>query len=232
MSRPPAGKLFLVSTPIGNREDITLRALEILKAADIIVCEEVKVGRRMLASYGIYREIVQLNEHNETEQTENVLALLSEGRSVALISDAGAPLFADPGTRLVQCCIEKDIPVTAIPGADSLIPALQLSGFSIDSFVFIGWLSQKKDIRRKQLRELTEEKRLLVFYEAPYRIRALLGDARQILGSERRAAVAFDLTMDKERVYRDTLGNLAGYFERNPRKGEFVLMVEGIHSKL
>ncbi len=221
------GILYLVSTPIGNSGDITLRALEILKTADVIVCEEVKEGRRLLASYDVNREVLPLNEHNEDEQTDVIVETLSGGNTVALISDAGAPLIADPGTRLVQRCIELQIPVTSLPGANSIIPALQLSGFSIESFLFVGWLSPKKDLRRKQLIELKQEKRLLVILEAPYRVKALLRDVSHILGAQRKAAVTFDLTTDKETVYRDTLGSLTTYFERNTRKGEFVLIIEG-----
>jgi len=219
--------LYLVSIPIGNPKDISLRALEILRAVDCIVCEEIKAGRKILGGYDIQREVIPLNEHNEVEQTDEVVALLKEGKSVALISDAGSPLIADPGTRLVQECIEKKIPVTSIPGANSIIPALQLSGLSIDSYVYVGWLSPKKEIRQKQLRELKNEKRILVILEAPYRIKPLLRDLKNIFGSKRNAVIAFDLTTSKETVYRDSLGALAKHFERNPRKGEFVVIIEG-----
>ena len=227
MSRLQSGTLYLVSTPIGNRGDITLRALEVLQSADVIVCEEVKEGRRLLSSYDLTREVIPLNEHNEEEQTEAIVEMVAAGKHVALISDAGSPLIADPGTRLVQRCIELKMPVTSLPGADSITPALQLSGFTVDSYVYVGWLSPKKEIRRKQLKELRHEKRLLVILEAPYRIKALLRDVSQILGRDRRAAVAFDLTTNKETVYRDTLGALTAYFERNPRKGEFVIIIAG-----
>lgn len=227
MSDTKTGMLYLVSTPIGNTGDITLRALEVLKSADVIVCEEIKEGRRMLASFDIYRDLLPLNEHNEEKQTDEIVNLLSEGKSVALISDAGAPLIADPGTRLVQRCIEQKITTTSLPGANSIIPALQLSGFSVESFLYVGWLSPKKDMRRKQLLELRTEKRLLVILETPYRLKALLRDVSKIFGTQRRAAVAFDLTTEKETVYRDSLGSLVHYFERNPRKGEFVLILEG-----
>jgi len=227
MKNSNSGKLYLVSTPIGNAGDITLRALELLKTTDLIVCEELKEGRRLLASCNVNRETIPLNEHNEEKQTDEILAALQSGKTVALISDAGAPLIADPGTRLVQRCIELNIPVTSVPGANSIVPALQLSGFSIDSFLYVGWLSPKKEIRRNQLRDLKAEKRLLVILEAPYRAKTLLRDASSILGTNRKAALAFDLTTDKETIYRDTLGRLASLFERNPRKGEFVLIIKG-----
>ncbi len=227
MKQSNSGILYLVSTPIGNINDITLRALDVLRSADLIVCEEVKEGRKLLSGYDITRDVIPLNEHNEHEQTGEIIDFLVNGKSIALISDAGAPLLADPGTRLVQRCIEMQIPVTSLPGANSIIPALQLSGFSLDSFLYAGWLSPKKEIRRKQLKDLKTEKRLLVILEAPYRIKPLLRDVSRIFGSGRRAAVAFDLTTEKETIFRDTLGALATHFERNPRKGEFVIVIEG-----
>ncbi len=227
MKHSKSGMLYLVSTPIGNNNDITLRALDILKAADMVVCEEVKEGNRLLTTYNIARDVIPLNEHNEQEQTDEIITFLVNGKTVALISDAGAPLLADPGTRLVQRCIEMKIHVTSLPGANSIIPALQLSGFSLDTFLYVGWLSPKKEIRRKQLKDLKKETRLLVILEAPYRIKPLLRDVSQIFGTGRKAAIAFDLTTNKETIYRDTIGALTTYFERNPRKGEFVLVIEG-----
>ncbi len=227
MKSTSSSTLYLVSVPIGNSRDITLRALDILQAVDIIVCEEIKEGKRCLSTYEIDRDVLPLNEHNEEEQTESILNMFAEGKSVALISDAGTPLIADPGTRLVQRCIEKNIRVTSVPGANSILPALQLSGFSVDSFLYVGWLSPKKELRQKQIRELKNEKQLSVILEAPYRIKPLLRDLKNIIGSNRMAAVAFDLTTDKETVYRDTLGTLYKHFDRNPRKGEFVVILQG-----
>lgn len=232
MNRSNSGMLYLVSTPIGNSNDITLRALAILQAADTVVCEEEKEGKRLLTTCNIARDVIPLNEHNEEEQTDGIIAILASGKTVALISDAGAPLLADPGTRLVQRCIAMNIPVTSLPGANAVIPALQLSGFSIDSFLYVGWLSPKKELRRKQLKELRKETRLLVILEAPYRIKPLLRDVSLTFGTERKAAAAFDLTTNKETIYRDTVGALTTYFERNPRKGEFVLIIEGAQSHL
>jgi 16S rRNA (cytidine1402-2'-O)-methyltransferase len=222
-----SGILYLVSTPIGNPDDITRRALRVLHEADLLVCEELKIGRRLLASYGIQRDIEPLNEHNENEKTAELVAALQSGRTVALFSDAGAPLLADPGTQLVQRCITAGIRVTSVPGANSLIPALQLSGFSIDQFLYLGWLSPKREIRRKQLHRYRDEQRLLILYEAPYRLRPLLDDLTSIFGGGRRAAVAFDLTTEREKIYRDTLAALQTTFSRNPRKGEFVCIIEG-----
>jgi 16S rRNA (cytidine1402-2'-O)-methyltransferase len=227
MTGPGYGTLYLVSTPIGNVRDITLRALDTLRSADVIVCEELKAGRRLLSAYDLERDLLPLNEHTEAEQTPELVDMLRSGRNIALISDAGMPLIADPGTRLVQRCIEEGVGVTSLPGPDSILPALQLSGFAIDSFLFVGWLSPKKDIRRRQLHRLKSENRLLVFLEAPYRLLPLLRDLERILGGNRRAAVAFDLTTERETVYRDRLTPLLKKFERNPRKGEFVVIIGG-----
>jgi 16S rRNA (cytidine1402-2'-O)-methyltransferase len=226
------GQLYLVSTPIGNYGDITLRALEVLKQADILVCEEYKEGRKLLSRYGIDRSVRVMNEHNEQEETESILTDLRSGKSVALFADTGTPLFADPGSDLVRRCIDLQIPVTSLPGANSLLPALQLSGFPLHTFLFIGWLSPKKETRRTQLHTLRDERRLMVFLEAPYRLLPLLRDVRNAFGPNRRAAVLFDLTMEHEKVYRGSLDELLKIFERNSRKGEFVLIVAGIQSNL
>ncbi len=221
------GKLYLISTHIGNPDDISLRALKILKSADILVCEEMKIGRRLLAAYQINRDIRSLNEHNETEETEHLLGELEDNKDVALFSDAGTPLFADPGTDLVRRCIERSIPVTAVPGANALLPALQLSGIPLRSFVFAGWLSPKREIRITELDRLKAEPRPVVILEAPYRLIPLLRDVGKSFGPHRKAVIAFDLTTENETIYRDTTGNLYAEFERNPRKGEFVLILEG-----
>jgi 16S rRNA (cytidine1402-2'-O)-methyltransferase len=226
------GRLFLVSTPIGNYGDITLRALDVLKKADLLVCEEYREGRRLLSQYGIDRSVRILNEHNETEETDSIFADLEAGKQVALFTDAGTPLFADPGHNLVRRCLDTGIPVTSLPGANSLLPALQLSGFAFNSFVFIGWLSPKKEIRRSQLNALNDERRLMVMLEAPYRLLPLLRDLRNAFGPDRRVAVLFDLTTERESAYRGSLKEIAGHFERNPRKGEFVLIVAGKEADL
>lgn len=145
------GKLYLVATPIGNYEDITLRALNVLKSVDFIICEEFKDARRFLSQYQITKELFSLNEHNEKEVADELLFKIVEGKSAALISDCGTPLFSDPGHLLVELCISQNIDVVPIPGANSILPALTGSGLDFEKFYYYGWLSPKKDIRKQQL---------------------------------------------------------------------------------
>ena len=157
------GKLYLVSTPIGNYDDITLRALKILKEVDSIICEEYKEAGRLLSHFDIHKELISLNEHNESEIVNDIVIKLSEAKSAALISDCGTPLFSDPGHLLVELCISQNIDVIPIPGANSLLPALTGSGLDFEKFYYYGWLSPNKQIRRKQLIDLKELKKLLFY---------------------------------------------------------------------
>lgn len=164
------GMLYLVPTPIGNWEDITLRTLRILKEVELMVCEEYKEGRALLKKIDLEKPLENLNEHNAVEATKRIIGYLLDGKSVALISDSGTPVFSDPGTELVQAAIHHGVRVVPLPGASSLLPALVGSGFSLDSFLFVGWLSPKKDVRRKQLGTLKHETRTAVIMETPYRL--------------------------------------------------------------
>src|SRR3990170_7422497 len=175
-------KLYLVSTPIGNYEDITLRALRILKEVDFIICEEFKEARRLLSQYRIEKELFALNEHNENEIANEILLKILNGKSAALISDAGTPLFSDPGHLLVELCISQGIDVIPAPGANSLLPALIGSGFDFEKFYYYGWLSPKKNIRRKQLLDLKRRKEVIVLLDTPYRLQRLLTDVVNIFG--------------------------------------------------
>src|SRR3972149_4390444 len=149
-----SGTLYLVSTPIGNDDEISLRALKILRDADVVVCEEQRAGRRLLERHGIQKPLETLNEHNERASTRWIVDRLREGKSIALISDAGTPFFSDPGKFLVREAIVADLKIVPVPGANSLLPALIVSGFPIDNFLFFGWFSPKKDVRRRQLQSL------------------------------------------------------------------------------
>lgn len=223
-----AGTLYLVSTPIGNPEDITRRALRVLAEADVVVCEERKEGERLLARYGIRgKPLETLNEHNEAAASWHVLEHLRAGRTVALVSDAGTPLFSDPGRILVAQAIEAGLPIVPVPGPSSLLPALTVSGFPVDSFVFCGFLSPKANRRRTELHALRQEGRTMVLMDTPYRLGALLRDVAEVLGAGRRVCVAFNLTMPDEAVFRGTAGELAEAVARKNLKGEFVLVVEG-----
>ncbi len=223
-----AGSLYLVSTPIGNYEDITHRALRILREADVVVCEERKEGERLLAHYGIRGKIVELlNEHNEAAASWHILEHLSDGRNVAVVSDAGTPVFSDPGRILVQRAIESGITIVPVPGASSLLPALTVSGFPLDSFVFYGFLSPKSNRRRTELHALRQEKRTMILMDTPYRLAALLKDVAEVLGGDRKVCVAFNLTMPDETIFRGTALELSAAVAKKNLKGEFVLVVEG-----
>jgi 16S rRNA (cytidine1402-2'-O)-methyltransferase len=220
------GKLYLVSTPIGNYEDITIRGLNILKFVDFIICEEFKESRRMLAFYQIEKELLSLNEHNEKEVVDDILLKLVEGKTAALISDCGTPLFSDPGHLLVDLLISAKIQVIPVPGANSLLPSLIGSGFDIEKFYYYGWLSPNKDKRRQQLYKLKSVKEVIVILDTPYRLRQLLADVVKMMGKHLRAVVAFQLTMDGERFYRGSTADLLEIAEEKKLKGEFVLIIE------
>ena len=220
------GKLYLVSTPIGNYEDITIRALNILKSVDFIICEEFKEARRMLSFYQIEKELVSLNEHNEKDVVNDILLKLIEEKTAALISDCGTPLFSDPGHLLVDVLISQKIQVVPVPGANSLLPALSGSGFDFEKFYYYGWLSPNKDKRRQQLYKLKSIKEVIVILDTPYRLRQMLADVVKVLGKHLRAVVAFQLTMENERFYRGTVGDLLQVAEDKKLKGEFVLIID------
>jgi len=220
------GKLYLVSTPIGNYDDITLRALKILKDVDFIICEEYKEARRLLSHYQIEKEIVSLNEHNEKVVTDEILREIIDGKTAALISDAGTPLFSDPGHLLVELCISNNIDVIPIPGASSLLPALIGSGLNFEKFCYYGWLSPKKEIRRKELNHLKNIKETIVLLDTPYRLKTLLSDIVKIMGKKIRIILAFQLTMDNEKFYRGTAEEILKTAEKENLKGEFVLIID------
>jgi len=226
------GILYLVATPIGNYDDITFRALNVLKAADVVVYEERREGQRLLSHYGIPdKPIESLNEHTESAAAFHIIEYLVAGKSVALISDAGTPVFSDPGQFLVRKAIENNIRVVPIPGASSLLPALTVCGFPIDQFLFYGFLSSKGHLRVSELRRLKSEERTMVFMDTPYRLVPLLKDLSEMFGQGRRLCVAFNLTMPDEQVFRGSAGEVYRLFEKKQMKGEFVIVVEGAASK-
>lgn len=218
--------LFLVSTPIGNHDDITVRALKILNEVDFIICEEFKEARRLLSNYKIEKELISLNEHNEKEIINEVLLKILEGKSAALISDCGTPLFSDPGHLLVEVCISQNVNIIPVPGANSLLPALVGSGLDFEKFYYYGWLSPKKDIRRKQLFDLKKIKETIVLLDTPYRLKSLLTDIVKVLGKKIKIVLAFQLTMKSEKFYRGTAEEILNIVEGNNLKGEFVLMID------
>ena len=226
-----AGTLFLIATPIGNWEDITLRALRVLKEVDLVVYEERKEGSRLLRHYGIEKPVESLNEHNEAAASQVILQRLSLGSSVALISDAGTPVFSDPGQILVTKAIQNGIRIVPLPGASSLLPALTVSGFPLQQFLFQGFLSPKRPRRLAELKGLKPEPRTIVLMDAPYRLVQLVRDIADVFGSTRRICVAFDLTLPTEEILRGTAPELHKRFAKEERKGEFVLMIEGMSKR-
>jgi 16S rRNA (cytidine1402-2'-O)-methyltransferase len=218
-------KLYIVSTPIGNFEDITLRAITTLKEVDFIVCEEFKEARRLLSNFKIEKELVSLNEHNEKESSQEVFLKIKEGKSAALISDCGTPLFSDPGHLLIQLCINAQIDVIPIPGASSILPALVGSGFKIDKFYYAGWLSPKNEQRRKELLRLKSIKELIVLMETPYRLKTILSDVIKVFGGNKKIVIAFDLTLPNEKFYRDNAASLLKLVSDKKLKGEFVILI-------
>lgn len=219
-------KLFIVSTPIGNYDDITLRAINILKEVDFIICEEFKEARRLLSHFKIDKDLFSLNEHNEDEASEEILKKLKENKSAALISDCGTPLFSDPGTKLIQLCIGSNVEVIPVPGASSIMAALVGSGFPLDKFYYAGWLSPKSDIRKKELLRLKSFKEIIVLMETPYRLKAILTDIVKIFGSNTRLVVGFDLTLPTEKFLRGTSADILKIVEAKNLKGEFVLILD------
>ena len=218
--------LYIVSTPIGNYDDITLRALEVLNMVDFIICEEFKEARRLLSRLSIKKELFELNEHNEAEASYELLSEIMKGKTAAIISDCGTPLFSDPGHQLVKMCIANNIQVIPVPGVDSITPALVGSGFKVDSFYYYGWLSPKRDVRRKQLFGLKKRKELIVLMETPYRLKSLLKDVVGIMGGEIPCVLAFELTKEKEKFYRGKTKEILAIAENENLKGEFVLIVD------
>lgn len=221
------GTLYLVATPIGNFDDITFRALNVLKAVDVVVYEERKEGERLLRHFHIQKPVESLNEHNELAASHTILSQLKSGMSVALVSDCGTPVFSDPGQILVRKAIEQKIKIVPVPGASSLMPALTVSGFSIDQFLFYGWLSPKKERRRAELRQLYSERRTIVLMDTPYRLLSLLKDLAETFANTRRICIAFNLTMPDEQFFYGNAVELLKQFSANEMKGEFVIVIEG-----
>lgn len=222
----PAGGLYLVATPIGNLDDITLRALKVLKGADVIACEDTRVTGKLLSLLGIGGvSLSPYHEHNAERARPALLGRLREGAVVALVSDAGTPLVSDPGYRLVRACIEEDLPVTSLPGPSAALTALQLSGLPCDRFLFAGFLPTKDGARRQALAEVAAAPASLLFYESPRRLADSLAVMAEVLGP-RQAAVARELTKLYEEVRRGGLAELAAHYAaEGAPKGEVVVVV-------
>jgi len=224
-ARPLEPGLYLVSTPIGNLGDMSIRGLETLAGADLIACEDTRVSRVLLNRYGIATRPYAYHEHNAERVGPKLMAALEAGKSVALISDAGTPLISDPGYRLSQTAIEVDVPVIPIPGASAPMAALVASGLPSDAFLFAGFLPSKDKARRDRLASFATTEATLMFFESPNRLAACLKSAADVLGAERPAAVCRELTKAYEEVRRGTLGELAAQYQGEAVRGEIVLVI-------
>jgi 16S rRNA (cytidine1402-2'-O)-methyltransferase len=220
------GKLFLVPTPIGNLEDMTFRAIRILKEADVILAEDTRTSAPMLKHFGIDKKAYSHHQHNEHQATSEIVKFLKEGKNVALISDAGTPAISDPGFFLVRAAIKNDLKVECLPGPTAFVPALVNSGLPSDSFVFEGFLPVKKG-RQTRFKKLAEEERTIVLYESPHRLLKTLEEFAQYMGPDRQASVSRELTKLYEETVRGTLTEIKSHFENNILKGEFVICIAG-----
>ena len=217
----------MVPTPIGNLGDITLRAIEVLGASDLILAEDTRTTAKLLKYYDIDTPMRSFHMHNEHKSVPRIVSELTAGGCIALVSDAGSPGVSDPGFLLVRACLAADIHVEALPGATALIPALTLSGLPSDRFVFEGFLPPKKG-RQKRLSALAEETRTIVLYESPHRIVKTLGQLTEHLGEDRGATASRELKKKFEETVRGSLKTLIDHFTQTPPKGEFVIVVEGL----
>lgn len=221
----PIGILYIVATPIGNLEDITLRAVRILKEVDAIAAEDTRHTKKLLTKFDIHTPLTSYHDHNKEEKAPVLVARLLEGTDVALVSDAGTPGISDPGYFLINLAIDQKIPVVPIPGATAAIAALSISGLPTDRFVFEGFLPSKHTARLKRLEELTKEGRTLIFYEAPHRILPTLDDMRTVLG-DRKTVLTRELTKVHEQVIRGSLSEVKKQLEAGSMKGEFTVILQ------
>ncbi len=223
------GKLFVVATPIGNLGDLSLRAAKILRDADLVLCEDTRVSRRLLERHGIGARLSSLHEHNEERRVAQITRQLREGRVIALVSDAGTPAVSDPGRRLVAAAHAAGVEVVSVPGANAAVAALAGAGMDADRFLFEGFLPPRRAARRARLAALQGEVRTVVFYEAPHRIAATLEDLVLVFGAARGACLAKELTKVHERFVCDSLERVRRWLagDAGRRKGEFVIVVAG-----
>ncbi|HJZ64486.1 MAG TPA: 16S rRNA (cytidine(1402)-2'-O)-methyltransferase [Candidatus Acidoferrum sp.] len=218
------GRLYLVGTPIGNLEDITLRAIRILKESDQIACEDTRHTQKLLSHYDIQKSLVSYHEHNEMTRAPELVVAMEQGAKIALVSDAGMPLVSDPGYRLVTLCTRHQIPVIPIPGPSALLAALSASGLPNQEFLFVGFLPARSGERRRAMERLRLEDRTLIFYEAPHRVADTMADALEILGN-RPACLAREVTKLHEEFRRASLSELVASLEDKPLRGEITLLI-------
>lgn len=218
------GTLYIVSTPIGNYRDITLRALDTLRAADAIICEEYRQGSTLLKKLDIQeKELLQLNEHNEEEQAAEIIQILFKGKDLALISDCGTPAFADPGTYLIKLALEYQIKVIPIPGVSSLMTAISVSPLPMDQFYFAGFLPRKTEVRQNKLRELAKMRVPIILMDTPYRLEKMLQEIKSVFGNKKMVTLTLDLTLDSEKIIHGYISEVISAVGK--RKSEFLLIL-------
>ena len=218
-------KLYVVPTPIGNLEDITLRAMRVLKEVDLILAEDTRTTQRLLSHYQINTRLQSYHIYNEHQKTSEIADRILAGETLALVSDAGTPSISDPGFMLVRACLERDVEVECLPGPTALIPALVNSGFPCEKFCFEGFLPHKKG-RKTRLTELAAEPRTIILYESPHRIVRVLQELQRVMGDERKCSVSRELTKIHEETRRGTFTELLAYFTSREPRGEMVVVVE------
>ena len=224
-----SGQINIVSTPIGNLKDITLRAIETLKSVDLILAEDTRIAKKLLNHFSINNTLESFNDKNEDLKNENLIKDLKEGKNIAIISDAGTPLISDPGFKLIRSAREENIKVTPIPGCTALIAGLSASGISSDKFTFLGFLPRTKIKRRKNLRQLIHKQETLIFFESVHRIGSTIADMKELFGQERKAVLCKEIT----KIYESFIGNnfmeITDYIKehQDKLKGEFTIIVEG-----
>ena len=221
------GILYLVATPIGNLEDMTFRAIRILKEVDLILAEDTRKTLKLLNYFEISKKMISFYRHNEGVKLDYVISLLEEGKNLAVVSDAGTPGISDPGEDLVREAIKRGITIVPIPGSVAFIQGLIASGFDTTRFAFEGFLSINKRVRKERLAELKEEQRTMIFYEAPHKLKRTISDLKETFGGERKIVLARELTKIHEEFLRMTLEEAEKYYEEKDIKGEFVVLVEG-----
>ena len=219
-------KLFFFFFPIGNLEDITLRAIRILEESDLILAEDTRTSGKLLKHLNVSTQMQSFHMHNEHKMLERIIEKLKMGNQISMISDAGTPGISDPGFLLVRACVENGIPTECLPGATALIPALVQSGFPTDRFIFEGFLPPKKG-RQTRLKEWAEETKTIVFYESPHKVIKTLGQLKEFVGGERKVSMSREISKKFEETIRGTVDELIVHFENKAPKGEFVVIIEG-----
>ncbi|MCY4401856.1 MAG: 16S rRNA (cytidine(1402)-2'-O)-methyltransferase [Candidatus Poribacteria bacterium] len=224
MHNVDTGTLYLVSTPIGNLEDITLRALRILNEVDLIAAEDTRKTRGLLTHYEIKTSLTSYFEGNQQKKTESLIARLKSGESIALVSDAGTPTISDPGYPLLQACIAEEVPIVPIPGASAVLAAATVSGLPLHNFTFVGFLSPKSGKRKRQLAQFSDEERTLIFFESPHRLCRFLEDALEVMG-ECNIVITRELTKRFEEIFRGNISEALDKFRSTEPRGEFTIVI-------